>query len=325
MKEEINELLVFTKATIFGNYLFYLNALKVLLIVLFIYYSLFKKNINNNILNWGTIKQDFELLIDKYKYLIKYEKNIDEDSPIWMMWYQGIENAPPIVLSCIQSVIRNRAKHKVIIISKYNLENYIKLPPHIIEKFNNNLFSITHFSDIIRMALLFKYGGYWIDSTYLLTAPLIMVNTSFYTLKLNYCWTYNHPFINCLWSVNFMAVPKNSFIATYGYKALLNYWKKYNSLIDYFLIDYIIYVAYHKEEKFREIINELPFTTCNIFSLAQSLNNNYNKSDIQCSSNKLTKNGEWSISNGIDITNYGYIIKKYKFRFKNENKSFFLK
>ena len=39
------------------------------------------------------------------------------------MWYQGIENAPPIVLSRIQSVIRNRAKHKVIIISKYNLEN----------------------------------------------------------------------------------------------------------------------------------------------------------------------------------------------------------
>ena len=59
------------------------------------------------------------------------------------------------------------------------------------DKFINNIFSITHFSDIIRMALLSKYGGYWIDSTYLVTSPLTKVNTSFFTLKLNYCWTNN--------------------------------------------------------------------------------------------------------------------------------------
>ena len=76
------------------------------------------------------------------------------------MWYQGIETAPPIVLSCMQSIIQNRKKHPVIIISKYNLEKYIKLPSYIMDKFINNIFSITHFSDIIRMALLSKYGGY---------------------------------------------------------------------------------------------------------------------------------------------------------------------
>ena len=292
MEAKFNELLSFTKTNFMTNYLLYLNVLKVILLVAFIFYSLFKKN-NNLILNWKKIKQDFELLINKYKNLLKSEKNIDEDSPIWVMWYQGIENAPPIVLSCIQSIIRNRAKHKVIIISKYNLENYIKL-------------------------------RYWIDATYLVTTPLEKINASFYTLKLNYCWTYNHPFINCLWSANFFAVPKNSFVATFGYKALLNYWKKYNLLIDYFLIDYIIYIAYHKEEKFKAIINKHSFTTCNIFSLAESLNNNYNPRDFQCSFNKLTKNGNWIISNDKGSTNYGYIIKKYKFKFKNENKSFFL-
>ena len=44
---------------------------------------------------------------------------------------------------------------------------------------------------------------------------------------------------------------------------------------------------------------------------------------MDCPFNKLTKNGNWIISNGIDNTNYGYIINKYKFKFKNENKSFF--
>jgi len=125
------------------------------------------------------IKTDLEFLVNKYKHLIKNEKNIDENSPIWMMWYQGIKNAPPIVLSCIQSIILNKAKHPLIIISKYNLEKYIKLPSFIKNKFENKSFSITHFSDIIRMALLSKFGGYWIDSTYFISIQFFFLKNAF--------------------------------------------------------------------------------------------------------------------------------------------------
>ena len=77
MEAKFNELLSFTKTNFMTNYLLYLNVLKVILLVAFIFYSLFKKN-NNLILNWNKIKQDFELLINKYKNLLKFEKNIDE-------------------------------------------------------------------------------------------------------------------------------------------------------------------------------------------------------------------------------------------------------
>lgn len=86
---------------------------------------------NQTDLNWDNIKKDFEFLSNKYKYLLKNEKNISEYSPIWMMWYDGIKNAPPIVKLCFQSVILNRAKHRVYIIDKYNYEKYIKLPFYI--------------------------------------------------------------------------------------------------------------------------------------------------------------------------------------------------
>ena len=33
------------------------------------------------------VKKDFENIINKYKYLIKKEKNIKENCPIWTMWY----------------------------------------------------------------------------------------------------------------------------------------------------------------------------------------------------------------------------------------------
>ena len=64
-------------------------------------------------LNWDNVKKDIEILAKKYIFLINYEKNIEENSHIWVMWYQGIDQAPPIVLSCIQSIIINRAKHPV--------------------------------------------------------------------------------------------------------------------------------------------------------------------------------------------------------------------
>ena len=109
-----------------------------------------KKEIENKILkdiekiipiqnqfNLDDIKRDFENIVNKYKYLLKNEKIIKENCPIWTMWYQGI--------------IENRAKHSVIIITKYNIDKYIKLPYYIMEKFNNNVITVTHFSDIVRM------------------------------------------------------------------------------------------------------------------------------------------------------------------------------
>ena len=117
-----------------------------------------KKEIENKILkdiekiipiqnqfNLDDIKRDFENIVNKYKYLLKNEKIIKENCPIWTMWYQGIEAAPPFVRSCIQSIIENRAKHSVIIITKYNIDKYIKLPYYIMEKFNNNVITVTHF------------------------------------------------------------------------------------------------------------------------------------------------------------------------------------
>ena len=269
------------------------------------------------------VQKDFESIVNKYEYLLKKEKNIDDDCPIWTMWYQGIETAPPIVLSCFQSLIENRGKHPVIIITKDNIDKYVKLPYYIMEKFNNGTFNLVHFSDIVRFTLLFQHGGYWIDSTYFVTTPISKVDTPFYTLKLNYCWTYNIPFINCLFSGNYMAATKNSFLATYSYYAFLFYWKKYNSLISYFLIDLIIYVAYDKILGFKNIISKIPFVPCNIFTLQGKLNSEYKKSDI-CLYNKLTRRFIFHKNKDSNTTtHYEYLIEHYKFDYNYINKNLF--
>lgn len=79
--------------------------------------------------------------------------------PIWIMWYQGIENAPDIVKCCIESVKENCSGHEVIVLSEQNLSEFVKLPDFIIEKFKKGYISRTHLSDMIRLNLLYLYGG----------------------------------------------------------------------------------------------------------------------------------------------------------------------
>ena len=267
------------------------------------------------------VKNDFESIVHKYKYLIKKEKNIKEDCPIWTMWYQGIEAAPPIVRSCIQSIIENRAKHPVIIITRYNIDKYIKLPFYIMEKLNNNIISLTHFSDIVRVALLFKYGGYWIDSTFLITTPITKVYRTFDTLRLVHCSPVSHPFVKCLWAINFMAAGKNSFFGAFAYHAFLLYWKKYNSPFDYFILDYIVHIAYYNVQEFKDIINKIPFLLCSMFLLFEKLNSEYNKLDV-CQFNKLSRR-YYVIHQDNMTTHYEYLIERYKFDFLNKKKTIF--
>lgn len=92
---------------------------------------------------------------------------------IWQCWLQGKEKAPEIVKTCIQSVEKfKRANQKVVIITAKNYTDYVSLPTFIIEKWKKGIISHTQFSDILRINFLSKYGGYWIDATCLLTAPI---------------------------------------------------------------------------------------------------------------------------------------------------------
>ena len=179
---------------------------------------------------------------------------------------------------------------------------------------------MAHFADIVRIGLLLKYGGYWIDSTYFIDTPLNKVNTTFFTIKTRFehCFLKRHSFIKCLFSINFLAVPKNSFIATYGYIAILSYFKKYNNMISYFLLDYIFHIAYINIPKFKDIIDNGPFVDCNIFTLYERINSNYKKSNFNCPFNQLSHKGYFRLKSfNKGITNYGFIISNYSLDLKN--------
>lgn len=93
-------------------------------------------------------------------------------APIWVCWWQGENAMPPIVQSCFQSLCSHAGNHLVHLITQENISKYVTIPDYILRKVQEGKISFTHFSDILRMCLLYEHGGLWIDATVYVSQPI---------------------------------------------------------------------------------------------------------------------------------------------------------
>ena len=90
-----------------------------------------------------------------------------------MLWWQGWDQAPPIVLKCLESWHYHHSplEWNIILLDKNNIANFIDLNKAISEQVIK-LMSIISLSDVIRWMLLYEYGGVWVDATLFCHKPL---------------------------------------------------------------------------------------------------------------------------------------------------------
>lgn len=235
-------------------------------------------------------------LIKKYGYLLKdfnieNNKNIDKNSFIWIFWWQGIENAPDIVKKCIVNIKKKANNSEVIIIDKSNYDKYSDIPEFIINKLNSNCMTITHFSDILRMELLYRNGGIWMDATLLQVDKLEeeIFQYPFYTI--NHGKYSDFHVCKGLWTGFFMASGKNNDLIKLFRDFFYEYWKKENYLITYLLIDCIISICYENNLDIKGIIDNIPRNNSNVFELQRILNESFNQEQYNdlCKNNYLFK------------------------------------
>lgn len=156
-----------------------------------------------------------------------YQAVKKEETNIWVCWLQGMENAPEIVKKCIASIQRN-VKGIFHLITYENYADYVEIEDDIVEKHRKGIIKHAHFSDIIRVALLFQYGGIWIDSTvymmdeglpeYIYEFPLFM-----YRKEATLDEGYNDPRMFVNW---FLRAEKGNQLIGTIYKALVYYWQR---------------------------------------------------------------------------------------------------
>ena len=210
---------------------------------------------NFKIKDWLQNKYDY--LIQKYANFVVNDTNCpkveSKDYKIWYCWLQGEDKLPPLIQCCYESLKMNAGNYKICFINEENISDYITLPKHIIEKFRGGGITKIHFSDILRANLLYNYGGLWIDSTILVTEPLEKykhILESFYHTEKRH-----EQKINNIWHSTFISYGrwagyrqgtniKHHPLFAFMKDLFFDYWKEFDSLIDYFLIDYAIDLAY---------------------------------------------------------------------------------
>ena len=94
---------------------------------------------------------------------------------IWMMWWQGWQHAPPVVQKCYQSWKKHHPYWTIVLLDKDNVNQFFSVAQHLphLDLSNTSDGRITSFSGIIRFALLYQYGGVWVDSTVYCHKPLV--------------------------------------------------------------------------------------------------------------------------------------------------------
>lgn len=194
---------------------------------------------------------------------------------IFMYWDKGFDNAPDVVKSCLQSWKhhhKDNDKFIIVELDDKNLNNYIDIK-NVIPNIENKNITKTSYSDIIRILLLKKYGGFWIDSTVFCIKPLnewLDLNNDFFAFE-------NKHIDHIKTSSWFLYSEKNSYIINKWCDSMVDYvsktdnigfnktknisnatrWRKNDKNNHYFWLHYLFTDIYNNDILFRNEWNKI--------------------------------------------------------------------
>lgn len=217
-----------------------------------------------------------------YEYLLRYksactkesdEAIIPKEKIIWTCWLQGEENAPLIVQRCLDSIRQHAGDYKVIVLSQETISKYVEVPIYIEQKHQQGIIPHAHYTDIVRMLLLNRYGGIWIDSTILLTGeiPQYVTETPLFVFQ-------REPEGQVEMGICFISSDKNHPILRAQLALLLEYWKHENNLVSYSIFHLFWTMAVHSSSKLLELWKGVQYIPCAILDiLMHDLSTQYSK------------------------------------------------
>lgn len=179
-----------------------------------------------------------------------------EKEYIWQCWLQGVEQAPPLVRNCLDSVQRYKLPHQeVVVVTERNFSDYVQLPPAILAKRAAGKIGAAHFSDILRVFLLEQYGGYWIDATCLLTDtfPERIRQESFFMYHSHGEFAYTQ-IQSC-----FIRSEAGHYLIRAWRQVLEAYWASEPRLIHYFLLHLMFVALSRHDARFARLYGAMPY------------------------------------------------------------------
>ena len=228
----------------------------------------------------ASVDKFLEPLVEEYCQKPDEATTVTGKIPVWCCWWQGVEQMPELVRMCHERLkqVLPADKAELHIITLDNYQDYVEIPAHIIEKFEKKIITMTTMSDVLRFALLGKYGGYWLDATVFFTDD---IPEEFFSGKFHCQRMAADPekvareACKGNWCGFSMAGPKNSIVFRFMSDAFSRWWEHYDTIIDYVLIDYMLWTGFRKVPAIHDTINAVPDNNQDIFEMYGKLNRPY--------------------------------------------------
>lgn len=193
----------------------------------------------------------------------KWQENLPhcERKTVWIFWWQGEEAMPPLVRKCYDSVRENMKDWEIVLLSEKNYQQYAEFPIYIHEKLQKGI-TLTHFSDLLRLELLIRHGGLWLDATVLCTngeIPMSILKSELFVYRAQKPGADGKATTMSSW---LMWAKTNNRILMGTQAMLYAYWKKNKRLDEYFLLHHFMTIAmdFYKEDasKIPPFCNSVP-------------------------------------------------------------------
>lgn len=214
---------------------------------------------------------DWNSLCEEYRYA---EQGTQHDNYAFTLWWQGLDEAPEIVKSCIASQRRSLPPEvKQIIITGDNYRDWMKLPDEICDKVQRQQITLTTLSDIIRAELLHQYGGAWFDATLLVTKP---INSELFTYPI---YTRNIPetqfCTRAMWAGFYVFTMRKYPLYCFVKDAFYWYFAHYETIKYYLMIDYFTALACNLCPLIEKDLQNVPFNNEKTFEMSKHLQEPY--------------------------------------------------
>lgn len=161
---------------------------------------------------------------------------------IFSYWAQGIQVAPPVVRACHRQLTALHGAYEVTVLGAVDIPYYVEIPAHVLDRLDGNQI---HLSDVLRLELLKRYGGYWLDATCWLPGPLPELSTFLSGARFG-AFRRSAARISS-W---FLAAENTSWVVHLLSAALAVYWDSHDELADYYLMHHLFETLVHLDKDF---------------------------------------------------------------------------
>ena len=180
---------------------------------------------------------------------------------IWLLWFQGWENAPELVKQVRQSWQHHNPCWKIMSLDQHNLKDYLSNYP-----LPNTTDQAK--SDIIRLDLLSTHGGVWADATMVCMQPLdTWVEQA---VEPSGMWMYHGRDKGRGPASWFILSSSDTYIIKIWNESCKQFWSTNPTHVEYFWMDRLFAKLAMTDEKFFEEWKKVPHLYCEDYGSAHA-------------------------------------------------------